>query len=55
MRLPALTYPQLRRVDTWYRARPWSAAVMARMLGITSNTLYDAACRRRAYAQCPRQ
>lgn len=51
-RRPKLTTVALRRVDAWYVHRKWSATVMARVLGISTNTLYDAACRRRAYAGC---
>jgi hypothetical protein len=51
---PALTYPQLRRIDAWFAERKISVAVMCRILRIAPNTLYDAAKRRRAYASCPR-
>lgn len=53
-RHPKLSYAGLRRIDAWYRDRKWSATVMARVLKISSNTLYDAALRRRAYAGCAR-
>ena len=49
-RFTKLTYPALRRIDDWFAHRKWSATVMARMVGVSSTTLYDAANRRRAYA-----
>lgn len=46
-----LTDEQLRRVDAWGRTRKISAAAMSRVLGVSTNTLYDAWKRRRAYQE----
>jgi hypothetical protein len=51
-RRPKLTYRSLRRIDAWFAERPWSVAVMARILRVSTRTVYDAANRRRAYAGC---
>ncbi len=53
-RPPKLSYPKLRRIDDWYIARNWSSRVMARMLRVSRNTVYDAALRRRGYRECGR-
>lgn len=49
-----LTFPQLRRIDSWFSERKWSAMVMCRMLGISIKTLYDAANRRGGYKEIAR-
>lgn len=51
-RRPKLTFPALKRIDAWWKHRKWSAAVMARIVGVHRNTVYDAALRRRAYREC---
>lgn len=51
-RRPKLSYGALRRVDAWWRRRSWSVTVMARMLGVSRRTVYDAAYRRNAYREC---
>lgn len=53
-RHPKLTHGDLRRIDAWWAERKWSATVMARMLAISRQTLYDAAKRCGGYAGCSR-
>jgi hypothetical protein len=53
-RHPKLTYSKLRIVDEWYRSGSVPMKTIAGRLGISANTLRDAALRRRAYKDCPR-
>lgn len=53
-RLPKLTHGKLRVIDAWNLTRPVPRKTIAAQLGISVNTLRDAANRLRAYRDCPR-
>jgi hypothetical protein len=60
-RPPKLTYPALRQIDSWMerkagcrRLRRVAVRLICRRLGVSADTVYDAANRRGAYRDCAR-